>query len=156
MGLCNCRSALDDIDLRRNGAVYLDALGARSIPDPTTAGDFCRRFSETDIGILQTVINSTRLQVWKQNPELLTETARIDADGTFVGTMDECKQGMDITYKGDWGYHPLVVSLANTGEPLFINNRAGNRPSHEGAAAAYNNAIALVRAAGFSDFLRVC
>ena len=23
---------------------YLDALGARRIPDPTTAGDFCRRF----------------------------------------------------------------------------------------------------------------
>ena len=35
---------LEDIELRRNDETYLDALGAESIPDPTTAGDFCRRF----------------------------------------------------------------------------------------------------------------
>jgi len=43
----------------------------------------------------------------------------------------------------------LVVSLANTGEPLFIFNRSGNRPSHEGAAAYYDQAIHLCRQAGF-------
>src|SRR4051812_24542825 len=35
---------LDDIELRRNDLVFLDALGADRIPDPTTAGAFCRRF----------------------------------------------------------------------------------------------------------------
>ena len=35
---------LEDLELRRNDEVFLDALGARRIPDPTTAGDFCRRF----------------------------------------------------------------------------------------------------------------
>ena len=53
-------------------------------------------------------------------------------DGTLVPTTGECKQGMDIAYNGTWGYHPLVVSLANTGEVLSIVNRSGNRPSHEG------------------------
>ncbi|MBK8014826.1 MAG: hypothetical protein IPK13_26215 [Deltaproteobacteria bacterium] len=31
---------LEDIELRRNARVFLEALGTRSIPDPTTAGDF--------------------------------------------------------------------------------------------------------------------
>ena len=35
---------LEHLELRRNDEVYLNALGAQRIPDPTTAGDFCRRF----------------------------------------------------------------------------------------------------------------
>ena len=27
--------------IRRNDAAFLDMMGARAIPDPTTAGDFC-------------------------------------------------------------------------------------------------------------------
>ena len=38
------RQTLDDIELRRNDEAYLNALGAAALPDPTTAGDFCRRF----------------------------------------------------------------------------------------------------------------
>ncbi len=144
---------LDDIEHRRNDRVHLEALGTQSIPDPTTAGDFCRRFKPKDIETLQNVFNDVRVDVWKQHPTLTQQTARIDADGTLTPTRGQCKQGMDITFKREWGYHPLVVSLANTQEPLFIVNRSGNRPSHEGAIDAYNAAIRLVRRAGFTDVL---
>ncbi len=145
---------LDDIEVRRNDAAFLDALGARTIPDPTTAGDFCRRFDGDGVWQLMGIINEVRLQVWRQQPARFTsETARIDVDGSTVATTGECKQGMDMSYKGVWGYHPLLISLANTNEPLFIINRCGNRPSHEGAPAVLNQAIRLCRRAGFQDIL---
>jgi hypothetical protein len=151
--LCGGRT-LDDIELRRNDEAFLDALGVAAIPDPTTAGDFCRRFSETDIETLMDVINEARLAVWKRQPaEFTQQTARLDADGSIVGTKGECKEGMSLSYKGIWGYHPLLVSFANTNEPLFIVNRGGSRPSSEGAAGYFDKAIALCRRAGFADIL---
>jgi hypothetical protein len=142
-------TCLDHLELRRNDAVYLDALGVQRIPDPTTAGDFCRRFQESHVRCLMEAINEVRLGVWKLQPPGFFDEAIIEADGTMVETYGECKQGIDINYKKQWGYHPLVVSLANTGEPLYIVNRSGNRPSHEGAAEYIDRSIALCRQAGF-------
>jgi len=145
---------IEDIEYRRNDEVYLDALGTQSIPDPTTAGDFCRRFEESDIEDLMEALNEARLSVWQAQPTSFTEqTARLDADGSLVETLGETKEGMDISYNGIWGYHPLVVSLANTQEPLYVLNRSGNRPSHEGAAALFDKSIDLCRKAGFKDIL---
>lgn len=142
-------TCLEHLELRRSDEAYLDALGARRVPDPTTAGDFCRRFAAEDIFLLQAVFNETRLRVWQQQPSAFFAEAVIEADGTMVETYGECKRGMDSNYKGQWGYHALLLSLANTGEPLFVVNRPGNRPSHEYAAVYFDQAIALCRRAGF-------
>jgi hypothetical protein len=142
-------TCLQDIELRRNDAVFLDALGARRIPDPTTAGDFCRRFTAQDIHTLQEVFHETRLKVWAQQPAAFFEEAVLDMDGTLVATTGQCKRGMDIAYDGTWGYHPLVLTLANTGEVLSIVNRSGNRPSHEGAAAEVDRCLAVCFQGGF-------
>ena len=144
---------LEDIELRRNDEVYLDALAADRIPDPTTAGDFCRRFDVDDVEALTEAINSVRLNVWRGQDKNFFEEAIIEADGTLASTYGGCKEGMYISYKGDWGYHPLVVSLANTAEPLYLINRSGNRPSPEGAAERFDQAITLCRQAGFKAIL---
>ncbi|WP_345327259.1 IS1380 family transposase [Novipirellula rosea] len=142
----NCLEHLED---RRSDEAYLNAVGAERIPDPTTAGDFCRRFSDTDILHLMNAFNRARQRVWKQQPEEFFDLAIIEADGTQVETSAEKKQGIGINYKGQWGYHPLVVTLANTREPLFIANRSGNRPSHEHSAFYFDLAIKRCRDAGF-------
>jgi len=146
-------TCLQDIELRRNDEVFLDALGARRIPDPTTAGDFCRRFKSDDVHLLQDIFNDVRKKAWAGQPDEFFAQARIDADGTLVPTTGECKQGMDIGYNGIWGYHALVVSLANTGEVLSLINRSGSRPSHEGAADEIDRAIHVCRAGGFRQIL---
>jgi Transposase DDE domain group 1 len=142
-------TAIADLELLRNDEHYLDALGVQRIPAATTAGDFLRRFEAKDVGTLMHIINDKRLLVWKKQPATFFEHAIVDVDGTLAGTTGECKKGMDLSHKGIWGYHPLLVSLANTQEPLFLFNRPASRPSHEGAAAYLDEAAELCRRAGF-------
>jgi hypothetical protein len=146
-------TCFQDMELRRNDENFLNALGARRIPDPTTAGDFCRRFTRDHIDTLLDVINDTRLRAWANQPRAFFDRATIDKDGSLVATTGACKRGMDIAYDGTWGYHPLVLSLANTGEVLGLVNRPGNRPSHEGAAAEVDRALAVCFRGGFRSAL---
>jgi hypothetical protein len=152
-------TCLEDLERLRTNETYLAGLGASRIPDPTTAGDFLRRFDERSIEQLMDVINTVRVAIWKMQPKSFREEARIYVDGSIVETLGECKQGMDISFKGVWGYHPLIVSLDNSQEPLFLVNRPGNRPSHDGAVKWIDEAIDVcasvfgkVTLAGDTDF----
>jgi Transposase DDE domain group 1 len=145
---------LDHLELLRNDEAYLNAVGASRIPDPTTAGDFCRRFeNESQLLALMEAVNDVRLRVWKQQDEAFFEQAVLDADGILAPTTGQCKAGMNIGYNGMWGFHPLLISLANTKEPLYLLNRSGNRPSHERADEYLDKAIGRCRAAGFKHVL---
>ena len=146
--LCDGR-CLEDLELRRQDEAYLNALGADRIPDPTTAGDFCRRFGPAEIEALHEAFDAARQKVWALQPAEFFEEACLDADGILVATSGECKEGIHIAYDGTWGYHPLGITLRNTGEVLRVVNRPGNRPSHEGAAERLDECAALCRAAGF-------
>ena len=114
------------------------------IPDPTTAGDFLRRFSEGDVVVLMEVINERRKKVWDQQPKEFFKKAILNIDGTMAETTGECKEGMDISYKGIWGYAPLLISLAHTREALYLVNRSGNAPSHLDSALWIDRSLDLV------------
>ena len=137
---------LEDIERLRHDTAYLKAVDAELIPDPTTAGDFTRRFHQQDVIQLMECINAVRPQLWRSRArDLLDPVAYIDVDGTMAPTDGKKKAGMDISYKGVWGYAPLIVSLANTKEVLYLINRPGNAPSHQGAAPWIDAAIDLVQ-----------
>jgi len=147
-------SCLEDIDLQRNNDAFLNAAGAEIIPDPTTAGDFLRRFDEQDIIKLMDIKNEIRKKIWDQQSINFKKEAVINVDGTISPTTGECKQGMDIAYNGEWGYHPLIISLANTREPLYILNRSGNAASHADSAEWINKALELVSGSFNKIYLR--
>ena len=146
-------TCLDHIEHRRNDEAYLDALGAQRIPDPTTAGDFCRRFSHVQLIEVMQAVNRVRQTVWKQQEDRFFDCATIEADGTIVETAAEKKEGIGISYKGKWGYHPLVVTLAETQELLYIHNRPGNQVSEQDSAFFYDLAIEQCKKAGFRKIL---
>ena len=145
---------LEDIELRRQDEVFLNGLGAERIPDPTTAGDFTRRFGVEDIVALEECINRARVAVWKVQPQGFLKEAFIDVDGTIAQTYGECKEGMDISYKGICGYAPLVVSLANTKEVLYLVNRPGNATSQSGSVEWIDRAVSLVKPVAGSVTIR--
>lgn len=138
-------TCLEDIERLRNDETYMNALDAERIPDPTTAGDFLRRFDEHSILKLQETFNAARQKAWDLQDSSFRKEAVIDVDGTVAETTGACKEGMDIAYKGIWGYAPLIITLADTNEVLYLVNRPGSRPSADGAAEWMDRAIALTQ-----------
>lgn len=137
---------LEDIEIRRNDAAYLDALGAYRIPDPTTEGDFLRRFGYDDVVSLMDIQNQLSGAIWSLNPGNRHERdAIIDVDGTIERTYGEFKERMDMSYKGIWGFSPLIITESTTGVHLYVVNRPGNAVSHAGAAPWIDRSIERVR-----------
>jgi len=136
-------TCLEDIERLRQDESYMEMVGAERIPDPTTAGDFLRRFQAATFLELQETFNAVRQQVWSQQSAAFGQEAILDVGGMVAGTTGECKEGMDIAYNGVWGYAPLIVSLANTKEVLYLVNRPGNHTSSQGAAEWIDRAITL-------------
>ena len=93
-----------------------------------------------------------RVEAWIEGG-IFQGQASIDAAGVFVPTEAQGVEGVQLSYKGEWGYHPLVVSFANTNEPLFLVNGLGARPSHEDAAKYLTKAAQLCLSAGFTEVL---
>ena len=145
---CGARPSTTSAALDRN---FLDALGAAASPTRPRPGLFRLYGSHgpRTYGGDQ-LRRVTRFGASRELP--FSTLPQSTSMSTTVGTL--ARQGGDgHRDNGTWGYHPLVVSLANTGEPLYIYNRSGNRPSHAGAPAFIDKAISLCKRAGFKKIL---
>jgi hypothetical protein len=146
---------IEDIELLRNNVAYMDSLGTKRIPDPTTAGDFLRRFNGEQIAELMELMNDTTVEMWKQTRRKGTpEYGIIDIDGKIQQTYGECKEGMDMSYNGKWGFSALIATEATSGAHLYVVNRPGNKLSQEGAGEWIDKSVDVVRRGFKKVYLR--
>jgi hypothetical protein len=127
-------TCIEDIGHLQGSEPVRRMLGAVRIPDPTTAGDFLRRFDEASLGALDAAIDQGQEAVWRRRyGRKKVDRAIVDLDSHVHPVYGDQKEGADFSYKGPLAYHPLVISLAETQECLRLINRPGNTPSAEGA-----------------------
>ncbi len=154
-------SCIEDIGHIQHSDAVKTLLGACRIPDPTTAGDFLRRFKRRQLNRLQAAIDEARQKVWRQLPRQRKQVATLDIDSSIKPVYGECKQGADFSRNGKWSYHPLFVTLAETNEVLRTLNRPGNVVSEQGAGEVIAELLPMVcrhfkkvRVRGDSKFYR--
>jgi hypothetical protein len=73
-----------------------------------------------------------RARAWAAGADPKPELLIVDADATLVLAHSDAKQGAAGTYKGSFGFHPLLAYLdrgAAPGEPLAGLLRPGNAPA---------------------------
>jgi hypothetical protein len=120
-------------------------FGAIRLPDPTTGGDFLRRFDGRALHALDASIDAMHARVWKQRyGKKKREVATVDMDSTVREVYGRQKEGADFSYKGSWSYHPLLLSLAESNECLRMINRPGNAPAAGGAKEALAEVLPLL------------
>ena len=120
-------------------------LGASRIPDPTTAGDFLRRFDADGIEQLDGAVDGVQDTVWRvAHGTGKRKLGLVDLDSHVHAVYGDQKEGADFTYQGTFGYHPLAITLAETQECLRLINRPGNVVSAEGAAQALREVLPML------------
>ena len=134
-------SCLEDIAQLQHSEAVRRLVGAPRLPDPTTAGDFLRRFREGNpFGLpgLRRANDEAQSKVWralatkKSRRKRKRDLAVVDLDAHVKPLYGVQKQGADF-YKGTWCYQPLVATLAGSGECLAIRNQPGAVRASDGA-----------------------
>src|SRR5688572_13964394 len=143
---------LEDQAVLQGSEAVRRLVGACRIPDPTTAGDFLRRFkSAPEVEQLSGVIDEVEESVWSKLARKARrrrkkhEFALVDLDGHIKPLYGAQKEGADFSYDGRWSYQPLVVSLGGSGECLKVVNQPGSARPSEAAATALKEVLPRVK-----------
>ena len=145
-------TCLEDQAVLQGSEAVRRMVGACRIPDPTTAGDFLRRFRTVqDVERLSGVSDEVEEAVWSKLPGKIRrrrkkhEFALVDLDGHIKQLYGVQKEGADFSYNRRWSYQPLVVSLGGSGECLKVVNQPGSDRSSEAAAKAVKEVLPRVK-----------
>ena len=145
-------TCLEDQSALQGSEAVRRLVGACRIPDPTTAGDFLRRFKTSqEVEQLSGTIDEVEETVWSKLARKVRrhrkkhEFALVDLDGHIKPLYGVQKEGADFSYDGRWSYQPLVVSLGGSGECLKVVNQPGSARPSDAAAKALKEVLPRVR-----------
>lgn len=122
---------LDDLEALREDVAIQKAIGRKDIPDPTTAGDFCRRFTLGHILQMNRAFGEIEAEVYKRRKGIRAWT--IDADAKVQEVFGAKKEGAAKSYNGIYSLQPIYGFVHETEELLHSELRKGN--THPGAKA---------------------
>jgi hypothetical protein len=143
-------TCIEDMMYLQHDEAVLLTFGACRLPDPTTAGDFLRRFNTElhpeALPGLRHATNELQQQVWRtlsrrERRRRKRELCTLDIDSHIKELCGVQKEGADFSYNGKWSYHPVIISMASTGECLAVVNRSGNATSADGADKATDDVL---------------
>jgi hypothetical protein len=127
---------LDDLEALREDVAIQRAIGRKEIPDPTTAGDFCRRFTLGHILQMNRALAEIERGVYRLRREKTGWT--IDVDAKVHEVYGAQKEGAARSYNGIYSLQPMYAFVDETEEMLHSELRSGN--THPG-----DKAVAFLR-----------
>lgn len=122
---------LEDLEALREDVAIKKAIGREEIPDPTTAGDFCHRFSMGQILQMEKAFAEVRKRVYTRRPQVKTWTVHVDAKVHEV--YGKQKQGASRAYNGVYSLQPMYAFVHETDELTYTRLRSEN--THPGDKA---------------------
>ncbi len=128
----NGGEALVDIEKLQEDRSFLKVLGAKRVPDPTTAGDFLARFLDSDIAKFQGTVEKIQDRTFSLLGKERKKRATIDSDSSIHEVYGQKKEGADYSYTNKWSYNALYMTLSETGDILYQDLRGGNAYSSNG------------------------
>jgi len=147
-------SHIDHVDILRAGATA-EVLPHR-VMAPSTIGTFLRTFTFGHVRQLDAVLSRALGRAWNLGAGLSSgEAIIVDLDSTICEVYGKQKQGASYGYTKKLGYHPLLATLAGTGEIVMSRMRKGSANTARGAVRFVNELLAVIRHAGADGSLTV-
>ena len=139
---------IDDADALRAGDTEI-ALG-HEVLAPSTLGTFLRSFTWGHCRQLDRASSELLARAWSSGAGPGGEPVTVDVDSTICETYGLAKQGGVFGHTHVRGYHPLIASVAGSGDVVHCRLRGGNANSGRGAKSFLTETFNRLRAAGAS------
>ena len=145
---------IDHVDVLRAGATR-EVLPYR-VMAPSTIGTFLRSFSFGHVRQLDAVLSRALSRAWALGAGPAPgEAVVVDLDSTICEVHGKQKQGAAYGYTRKLGYHPLLATVASTGEIVMSRMRKGSAGSGRGAVRFVDELVAVLNRGGATGQLTV-